>query len=276
MQFRPADVPPGTDEWCSGWRLASRRACLRTIHISERRVHHQQASTQGFDCLAAPVAAAPARRARLFYGMPFPAAKAALELQPVASAVSQGNPSVREGMEGIARLGSRAAATDAICGAAPCAIVLPGPFTPPGTAELCSGRRLASRRVCCARLLSPSAVCTPAGDDTRTRSPRCPNPASSRPCTLRAAIYDILRGIFGGGSSLETAASCICRVAGVIQLSWCRCRRWRNTQSHNEPVAIQEGQREQTTATSSTPRHPDRSPSEPSYPSRFMRSTRTS
>ena len=82
---------------------------------------------------------------------------------------------------------SRAAATDAMCGAAPCAIVLPGPFTP-GTAESYSGRRLASRRVCCARIVSPSAVCTPAGDDTRTRSPRCPNPASSRPCTLRAAI----------------------------------------------------------------------------------------
>ena len=86
---------------------------------------------------------------------------------------------------------SRAAATDAMCGAAPCTTVLPGPFTP-GTAESYSGRRLASRRVCCARIVSPSAVCTAADDDTRTRSPRCPNPASSRPCTLRAAIRYVM------------------------------------------------------------------------------------
>ena len=143
-----------------------------------------------------------------------------MALQPAASAVSLGNPSVRcrEGMGDIARLGSRAAATDAICGAAPCAIVLPCPFTPE-TAELCSGRRLASRRVCCARLLSPSAVCTPAGDDTRTRSPRCPNPASSRPCTSRAASHGMPRAISGGGSSFGSAVGCIGRVAGVIQLS---------------------------------------------------------
>ena len=171
-------------------------------------------------------------------------------------------------------MGSRAAATDAICGAAPCAIVLPGPFTS-GTAELCSGRRLASHRVCCARLLTPSAVCTPADDDTRTRSPRCPNPASSRPCTLRAAVR-YSTGHFRRRKQLWDCSQlhlpCRCGNSAV----WCRCRRWRNTQSHNEPTTVPEGQREQTTGTGSTPTHPGRSPSEPSYPARFMRPTRTS
>ena len=69
---------------------------------------------------------------------------------------------VQEGVEGIARLGSRAAATVAIRRAASCAVVPPGRFTL-GTDELCSSRRLASRRVCCARLYdTPGRVCTPA------------------------------------------------------------------------------------------------------------------
>jgi hypothetical protein len=110
-------------------------------------------------------------------------------------------------------LGSRAAATGAIHRAAPCSKAPPGQFTP-GTDELCSGRRLTSRRVCCARFLSPSAVCTPANDDTRTRPSRCPSLASTRPCTLRAAINRMPRAISGGGSSFGTAASCISRVMG--------------------------------------------------------------
>jgi len=61
-----------------------------------------------------PSRSRPAPRARLYsvrHGT-FPAAKEALGLQPAASAVSQGSSSVRcrEGVEGIARLGSRAAA----------------------------------------------------------------------------------------------------------------------------------------------------------------------
>ena len=115
----------------------------------------------------------------------------------------------------IARLGSRAAATGAIHRAAPCSKAPPGQFTP-GTDELCSGRRLTSRRVCCARFLSPSAVCTPAGDDVRIRSPHCPSLARFRPCTLRAAINCMPRDISGGGSSFGTAASCTCRVVGFI------------------------------------------------------------
>ena len=113
----------------------------------------------------------------------------------------------------IARLGSRAAETGAIHRAAPCSKAPPGRFTA-GTDKQCSGRRLASRRVCCARFLSPSAVCTPANDDTRTRPSRCFSLASTRPCTLRAAINCMPRDISGGGSSFGAAASCTCRVVG--------------------------------------------------------------
>ena len=42
---------------------------------------------------------------------------------------------------------------------APCAKAFQGPFTH-GTGELCSSSRLASRRVCPARFLSPGGVCT--------------------------------------------------------------------------------------------------------------------
>ena len=62
-------------------------------------------------------------------------------------------------MEGITRSSSRAAATDAIRRAAPCAVAPPGPFTSRGD-ELCSSRRLVSRSICCARLTSATA-CAP-------------------------------------------------------------------------------------------------------------------
>ena len=55
------------------------------------------------------------------------------------------------------------------------------------------------------------------------------------PC---ARLYGMPQGMFGGGSSLGTAASCTCHVAGVIQLAWCRCRRWRSTQSGSRAAAI--------------------------------------
>jgi len=179
----------------------------------------QQMMTQGLDRPAAPVqpAAAPAPHARrhtVCHGT-LPTAQAALRLQPAVSAVSSGSSSVRcrHRVEGITQPGSRAAATDAIHRAAPCAVAPPGQFTC-GTDELCSGRRPASRHGCCARFLSPSAVCTPANDDTRTQPPRCPGLASIRPCTLRAAINCMPRDISGGGSSFGTAASCTCRVVG--------------------------------------------------------------
>ena len=204
-------------------RLAprDRHACCARF-ISPSAACTSRRTTQGFDCLAAPVAAAlHLARGYIRYAVGhFRQRKQLWDCSQLHLPRRWGNSSVRwrEGVEGIARLGSRAAATDAICGAAPCALVLPCPFTPE-TAELCSGRRLASRRVCCARIVSPSAVCTAAGDATRTRSPRCPNPASSRPCTSRAASYGMPRAIFGGGSSFGSAAGCIGRVAGVIHLS---------------------------------------------------------
>ena len=104
----------------------------------------------------------------------------------------------------------------------PCAVILtavapPGLFTCGTDAlRICGGKRPARRHGCCARFLSPSAVCTPANDDTRTRSPRCPSPASSRPCTSRTASYGMPRDTADGASSFETAASCICRVVGFI------------------------------------------------------------
>jgi len=55
------------------------------------------------------------------------------------------------------------------------------------------------------------------------------------PC---ARLYGMSWDMFGGGSSLGTAASCTCHVAGVIQLAWCRCRRWRSTQSGSRAAAI--------------------------------------
>ena len=142
-------------------------------------------------------------------------------LQPAAPAVSSGSSSVRcrEQAEGITRSSSRAAATIAIAaairGAAPCTIAPSDRFTPAND-ELCSVRRLASRHGCCARLLSPSAVCTPANDHTRIQSPCCSKSARGRPCTLRAATYGTPRAISGGESSFGTAASCICRVVGFI------------------------------------------------------------
>jgi hypothetical protein len=87
----PDRFVPGTDELYSGRHPASCHA-LRAINISERRLHHQQAMTQGFDRLAAQPrpAVAPAPRAQLYTvcSGKFLAAEAALGLQPAASAVS--------------------------------------------------------------------------------------------------------------------------------------------------------------------------------------------
>ena len=113
-----------------------------------------------------------------------------------------------------ARLGSRAAATDAIHRAARSSatrLFNPGAA---GTDKLCSVTRPASRHVSCARLISPSFVCTQQGDHTRMQSPCYPKSARGRPCTVRAASYDMPGDISRGGSSFGTAASCNCRVAG--------------------------------------------------------------
>jgi len=92
---------------------------------------------------------------------------------------------VQEGVEGIARLGSRAAATVAIRRAASCAVVPPGRFTF-GTDELCSSRRLASRRVCCARLRYPRARVHPS--KRKVGRGRCA-PASSAPHTVSNTLF---------------------------------------------------------------------------------------
>ena len=55
------------------------------------------------------------------------------------------------------------------------------------TRRLRSGRRPTRRRACCTRFYFLRVPCTPAEDDTRTRLPCCPNPASSSPCASRTA-----------------------------------------------------------------------------------------
>ena len=95
---------------------------LRAIlNISERRVHQQQATTSGFGRLAAPVRAvsAAAPRAWLYTlcQRTFPAAEAALGLQPASSAVSLVGSFICQmqgGDRGHCTIGSRAAAADAI------------------------------------------------------------------------------------------------------------------------------------------------------------------
>ena len=90
MQFRPANVPP---EPTSGAAVgASRPPCmLRTIHFSERCVH-QQADYTRIRLSRCPSRSRPAPRARLYSVRrgTFPATKAALGLQPAASAASLG------------------------------------------------------------------------------------------------------------------------------------------------------------------------------------------
>ena len=90
MQFRPANVLP---EPTSGAAVgASRPPCmLRTIHFSERCVH-QQADYTRIRLSRCPSRSRPAPRARLYSVRrgTFPATKAALGLQPAASAASLG------------------------------------------------------------------------------------------------------------------------------------------------------------------------------------------
>jgi len=139
-------------------------------------------------------------------------------------------------VEGIARLGSRAAATDAICGAAPCAIVLPCPFTPE-TAELCSGRRLASRRVCCARIVSPSAVCTAADDDTKDSIAPLSQPGQQPPLHLARGVTRHAAGHFRRREQLWVCSRLHRPCRWGNSAVRCRCRRWRNTQSGSRAAA---------------------------------------
>ena len=130
-----------------------------------------------------------------------------------------GNSSVRcrEGMEGInCTIGQQSSSNR--CDSSRCTVRSSATrlFNPgaAGTDKLCSVTRPASRHVSCARLISPSFVCTQQGDHTRMQSPCYPKSARGRPCTVRAASYDMPGDISRGGSSFGTAASCNCRVVG--------------------------------------------------------------
>ena len=155
QQCRPADLSPELTSYAAVGASQPVRYAAPDYYLEAPCASHQMI-TQGFDRLAAPSrpAAAPAPRSRqhdVCHGS-LPTAEAALGLQPAASAVSSwGNQlSYCRQRWRNTQSGSRAAATRAIHRAAPCAAVPPGQFTP-GTDELCSGRRLASHRVCCAR-----------------------------------------------------------------------------------------------------------------------------
>ena len=90
-------------------------------------------------------------------------------------------------------------------------------LTPEQTSDGAALWRLASRHACCARFISPSAACTTSR--RLHKDSTAPLPQSHPPLHLARGIFGTPRGMFGGGSSLGTAASCTCRVAGVIHLS---------------------------------------------------------
>jgi hypothetical protein len=222
MQFRPAGGPPEpASDAAVGASRAAMHACARFTSPSaacttSRRVHEDST-------VSLPQSQPPCTPRAAIFGTPWDISGSERSFGTAASCICRVAGVILCQMQGggggnctIGQQGSSAAATDAICGAAPCAIVLLGPFTP-GAAEMCSGRRLASRRVCCARIVSPSAVRTAADDDTRTRSPRCPNSASSRPCTLRAAMR-YAAGHFRRRNQLGDCSQLHLPCRGVIQL----------------------------------------------------------
>jgi hypothetical protein len=222
MQFRPAGGPPEpASDAAVGTSRAAMHACARFTSPSaacttSRRVHEDST-------VSLPQSQPPCTPRAAIFGTPWDISGSERSFGTAASCICRVAGVILCQMQGggggnctIGQQGSSAAATDAICGAAPCAIVLLSPFTP-GAAEMCSGRRLASRRVCCARIVSPSAVRTAADDDTRTRSPRCPNSASSRPCTLRAAMR-YAAGHFRRRNQLGDCSQLHLPCRGVIQL----------------------------------------------------------
>jgi hypothetical protein len=222
MQFRPAGGPPEpASDAAVGASRAAMHACARFTSPSaacttSRRVHEDST-------VSLPQSQPPCTPRAAIFGTPWDISGSERSFGTAASCICRVAGVILCQMQGggggnctIGQQGSSAAATDAICGAAPCAIVLLSPFTP-GAAEMCSGRRLASRRVCCARIVSPSAVRTAADDDTRTRSPRCPNSASSRPCTLRAAMR-YAAGHFRRRNQLGDCSQLHLPCRGVIQL----------------------------------------------------------
>jgi hypothetical protein len=86
----------------------------------------------------------------------------------------------------------------------------------PGTDEWCSGWRLATA-MHAAHDSFLRALRAPAGGLHKDSTVSLPQ--SQPPCTSRAAIFGMPWDISGNESSFGTAASCICRVAGVIHLS---------------------------------------------------------
>ena len=109
---------------------------------------------------------------------------------------------------------SRAAASVANHRAAPRSKALRGQFTP-GTGKLCRTRRLVSRSVPLARLISPSSVCTRANADTSIWPPHCPSPASRRRAA-RARLYAACHGRFPAAEAASGLQFRISRVVGLV------------------------------------------------------------
>ena len=108
---------------------------------------------------------------------------------------------------------------------------LRGPFTP-GTGELCRTRRLVSRRVRLARLISPSAVHTRSNARTRIWPPHCPTSALKPAPQLARGYILHAAGHFRRRKLLRAAPTTSAGVVGLNQLQMQGADGEMNTTSH--------------------------------------------
>ena len=119
----------------------------------------------------------------------------------------------------------------AIRQAAPCAKAFQCPFTP-GTGKLRSTRRLASRRVRLARLISPSAMHTRANARTRIWPPHCPTSALKPAPQLARGYMLHAAGHFRRRKLLRAAPTTSAGVVGLNQLQMQGADGEMNTTTH--------------------------------------------
>jgi hypothetical protein len=242
MQFCPAGGPPEpASDAAVGASRAAMHACARFTSPSaacttSRRVHEDST-------VSLPQSQPPCTPRAAIFGTPWDISGSERSFGTAASCICRVAGVILCQMQGggggnctIGQQGSSAAATDAICGAAPCAIVLLGPFTP-GAAEMCSGRRLASRRVCCARIVSPSAVRTAADDDTKDSIAPLSQPGQQPPLHLARGVTRHAAGHFRRREQLWVCSRLHRPCRWGNSAVRCRCRQWRNTQSGSRAAA---------------------------------------
>jgi hypothetical protein len=126
---------------------------------------------------------------------------------------------------------SRAAASVANHRAAPRSKALRGQFTP-GTGKLCRTRRLVSRRVRLARLISPSAVHTRSNARTRIWPPHCPTSALKPAPQLARGYMLHAAGHFRRQKLLRAAPTTSAGVVGLNQLQMQGADGTNDTTSH--------------------------------------------